>query len=169
MAIALSPSLLPWAMVPLLLAAVTLVFVTRRSERSLGGELVASAALSATALPTALGSGLASSVAVGISLIFFVASLLSTIEIRAIARREATLCSRTSAWAAFIVVLIGLATELPYLALCALPTPLALVAIAASRPRPASLRRLGWMLAASFMVTAGAVVAAARLDYMLGS
>jgi hypothetical protein len=44
------------------------------------------------------------------------------------------------------------------LALSALPTVLAVIAIATIRPEPSRLRELGWMLATASLITAAAVV-----------
>lgn len=162
-AAALAPATAPWMCVPVALGAAALAFTFRRSERSLAGELVASAALTFAALPTAIANGLSARVGVGLCAVFYAASLLSTVEVRAVARREANGRVRLLVWTLALALLLTFALVAPPFALAMLPMIVTLAAVAASRPTPKHLRRVGWALAVASLVTAGAAVSAARL------
>jgi hypothetical protein len=160
--LALAPAARPWVAVPAALAGGALLFILRRSERTLAGELVASAALTAAALPVGIASGLTPPVGVAVCAVFYATSLVSTVEVRAIARRDTNLAGRIAAWTIAATVVLLLALDAPGLAVSALPMMITVIAIAVSRPKPAHLRRLGWTLATASLVMAGAVVVAAR-------
>jgi hypothetical protein len=165
LAIALSPAARPWAAAPVAFAAATLVFILRRSERTLVGELFASASLIAAALPTAVANGLSPRVAVAACAVFYATTLLSTVEVRAIARRGTSFVARGAGWLLSGLIVFGLAIAAPYFALCALPALVTTVVLVASRPPPASLRRVGWTLATASLLTTVAIVIAARAAF----
>jgi hypothetical protein len=161
-ALVLSPTARPWVALPGVLAVIALVFILRRTERTLAGQLVASATLTAAALPTAVASGVGWRLAGAVCAVFYATSVLSTVEVRTIARRGASNLSRLGAWVVSSAALTALAIWQPRLALSALPTVLAVIAIVTIRPEPSRLRQLGWMLATASLITATTVVIALR-------
>jgi hypothetical protein len=164
LALVLAPSARAWAAAPVALAAAGLVFILRRSERTLAGELVAAAALTSAALPAAIAGGMPASEALAACGIFYATSLVSTVEVRAIARREAPSRSRIAAWSAAAGLVLLLAIRAPAFALAGVPTLLTVMAVAISRPSPSKLRRIGWALATASLLTAAGVVVAAYVS-----
>lgn len=159
----LAPATLPSMSVPVVLGATALAFTLRQRERTLGGELVASAALTFAALPTAIANGLPTRVGVGVCGVFYAFALLSTVEVRAVARRDAGQRGRRLAWALAVGLLLAFGIAAPPFALAMVPTVVTLAVVAAVHPTPKHLRRVGWALAASSLLTAGSAVVAARL------
>jgi hypothetical protein len=161
-ALALSPAARPWVAVPFALALGAGGFALMRRERTLAGELVASAALTSAALPTAVASGASWRAGLALSAVFYATTLLSTVEVRAIARQKERSIARAGAWITGVALIVVLALAYPAFALASLPTVLAVVVIAASRPKPARLRRIGWALASASLLTAVAAALALR-------
>jgi hypothetical protein len=161
-ALVLAPRARPWLMVPAVLAGLALLAILRGRERTLHGELVSAAALISTALPVAIAGDLPAHVALALCAVFGLASFLSTVEVRAIARRQANPIARAGAWGCAFAALVALHRAAPAFALSSLPVVGTVFVIAAIRPRPASLPRLGWALASASMMTTVAVVIAAR-------
>jgi hypothetical protein len=161
--VALVPKTLPWLGVAAAIAACAGVFVARRSERTLGGELAAAAALTATALPVAAASGLDSARALALCAVFYATAIASTVEVRCVARRDEGIATRLSAWAVSSSLMTALAVEAPRFALAAVPSLAVVAGIAILRPGPQRLRQIGWTLAAASLVTATGVVVALRI------
>lgn len=160
----LSPPARAWVALPVALAMATGAVVVRREERTLVGQVVASAALASAAVPVAIAGGLSFRDALASWAVFCGAFAVSTVEVRAIARREVGFASRAAAWAVACGVVVALAWQRSLLALAPLPV-IAAVAFAVVRgASPAALRRLGWLLVASMFATAAVVVVAVRVS-----
>lgn len=153
----------PWLLTPLLFGAAALVVTLRQRERSLVGQLIAVAALTSVALPCAVASGLSPAKALAIVGAFYLTSLASTVEVRAVARRGESRGARLLAWAVAACGLALLALGAPLVALATLPVFAVLLGMAALRVGPSQLRRIGWALAASSVAMAIAVAVATRL------
>lgn len=161
--LALAQNALPMVGIAAAIAAVAGIFVFWGRERSLAGELGASAALTAAALPVAAASGLDAGRAFAVSAVFYATAIVSTVEVRAVARREESATARLSAWAVCSFLVCALAVEAPRFALTVIPPLLVIVGTAVMRPRPARLRQLGWSLAAASLVSTAMIVLALRL------
>jgi len=151
------------ALLPVALAVATAALVLRHEERSLLGQTVASAALASAAVPVAVAGGLAWADALGAWAVFCAAFAVSTVEVRAIARRDAPRAARFAAWALACGVVAALGARRSLLALAPVPVIVAVGVAAARSTSPSALRRLGWMLVASTLATAAAVVLALRV------
>jgi hypothetical protein len=161
-ALALSPVSRTVVWLPVMLGLATGGMAMRHRERSLAGEAIACAALASAAVPTAVAGRLAWQDAVALWGTFCAAFLISTVEVRSVARRRASGWVRLATWTTAIAVVTGVALTRPLLALSPLPV-LVVVAYAAIRgPSATALRRLGWMLATSALLTAVAAVVALR-------
>jgi hypothetical protein len=161
-AFGLAPNALPWATIPVVLAGGATLFILRRRERTLAGELVSSSALTWAALPVAVANGMTSRMSIVICAVFSATSFLSTLEVRAVARRDTSPAARVAGWIFASSVVLVLALHAPAFALAAAPAVLTIVAIAGSHPKPTRLRQIGWTLATASLVTAAALVIAAR-------
>jgi hypothetical protein len=149
-------------MLPLGLGLACVLLALRRQERSVFGEAVACAALTSASLPVAAAGGTAWSDALALWAVFCGAFLVSTVEVRNIAHREESRVLRLVTWAAALVFFATLAATKPLLALAPLPT-LAVGAYMAMRsPSAKALRKLGWVLATSSLLTAVVAVIALR-------
>jgi hypothetical protein len=156
--LALARRALPWAAVPGALAVGALIFVLRRRQRTLPGELLAMAALTFTALPVGVANGLTPRESLATCAVFYATSLLATVEVRTVAGRDVSVVTRITAWAIAVALVLILAFEARGFALSAIPMIVVSAVIAARRPAPTKLRQLGWTLAAASVLTAAAVV-----------
>jgi len=158
-----APSTLPWALVPLSAAVVAGLFVANGRQRTLAGELTATAALTTAAIPTGIACGLRWPEAVAITGVFWASFAASTVEVRAIAGHPAPLASRAGIWIAVAAIFFVLALfQLP-LAASMLPLVLIAIGVGIAHPPASKLRRLGWSLAAASLVTGVLAVISLRV------
>lgn len=152
----------PWLAVPFVLAVVALLFTLRQRERTLGGQLWATAALTAVALPAAVASGLGPAQGLGICAVFFATSVVSTLEVRSVVRQGGDAAARLLGWATAVAGLVAIARYAPMVAIAAAPVLAVLLAVAWLRLGPKQLPRIGWALAGSSLVMALMVAFATR-------
>jgi hypothetical protein len=166
-AFALSPVSRLAILPPAAFAIAAGAIVLRRQERSLVGEVVAGVALASAAVPTAVAGGIAWRDAIALWVVFCAAFLVSTVEVRGVAHRasRASAVARLATWAVALVVVSGVGLWRPLLALAPLPVMAVVAAIVVRAPSAAALRRLGWTLATSSLLTAAAAVAALRVSH----
>jgi hypothetical protein len=148
---------------PAALAIVAAAFVIGRHERSLVGELVACAALVTAAVPTAIAGAIPGRDAFALAGVFVAAFVVSTVEVRSIANRPASPLARVACWLVAIAIAIGVAPTRPLLALAPLPIVAVVAYFALRAPSAKELRRLGWTLATSTLLTAVTAVVALRV------
>jgi hypothetical protein len=143
------------ALVPLGLAAVLAPFLATDKERTLPGEILAGAALSAGSLPVAIASGVSIATASSAWIAWTIAFAASTVAVRAVvahARTRVGWFRRAAgplalALATFALARAGLVTALA--AAGAAPMLVVAIALAVAPPPPAALRRVGWALVAA--------------------
>jgi len=155
------PSVQSALLLPAALALALAPFVLSRRERSLSGEVLAAAALSATALPVARAGGAALPVAAVVAAVWAVGYSVATVVIRSVlaaSRNDPAARLPLRALAPGMTLLVGVpmlslhplarAFALGVAPLCALSLALAL------RPPPArSIRTVGWGTIAASVVT----------------
>lgn len=158
------------ALPPLVLALVVVWFVWRKEEKSAAGEAFAAAALSGAGMPVALAGG-ATVAAAGFSwLAFTLAFVIATFGVRAVIARAKN-HGDAPRWAALAVIfstVVGLcgltATHIVPLAVPASVAPFVVFGLCLSLVpvHARHLRRVGWGLVATSMLTLAVVVAAFR-------
>ena len=168
-AFAWSPTSRPWAALSAALGAAATALAFRRQERSLFGEALASSALASAAMPAAIAGGLPWQNAVGIWGVFGASFLVSTVEVRSVAHRPPSRAARIATWGAAFAILAGVAAMRPLLALASLPILAVVAYLVVRAPSAAALRRLGWTLASSSVLTAAVVVAVLRAPHQASS
>lgn len=154
---------------PLTLGAALGAFVARDEEKTLGGEVLAAAALSSVAVPVAAESGVAIGVVLGAWIAWTASFAAATWSVRSVIAYRKTgmhwlrrVCVPVLILGAAIgAALSGLAPTAATIA--TLPMAVLAVAFAAIPPHPRSLRRVGWSLAASSVATGGILIAGAHL------
>jgi hypothetical protein len=161
-AFVLSPPARRWMALPAALAALSAAGVLARKEKTFWGQLVVCAALTSTAVPTAVCGGMNSRDAAAMAATFFAGFALSAVEVRRIARRDRSQLSRAAVWATAFGIVLGLAFYWPRLSLAVLPLLGAVAFIAFSRPAATRLRQIGWYLVTASIVTAVFIVLAVR-------
>lgn len=155
------------SLVPLALVGVLTPFVLRGAEKSTGGELVASAALSAAAVPVAVSAGLSLGAATLAWSVWVLAFSASTAGVRwVISKDRSTLDARVlpSIVVASTIGLVALASLAPGLAAAGLPMLGLSVWLVARPPARSALRRVGWTLMGASVTTAIVIVLATRLS-----
>jgi hypothetical protein len=155
------------SLVPLALVALLSPFVLRGAEKSTGGELVASAALSAAAVPVAVSAGLSLGAAALAWNVWVLAFAASTAGVRwVISKDRTTFDARVlpSIVVASTIGLVALASHAPTLAAAALPMVGLSWWLVAKPPARTALRRVGWTLMGASVTTAIVVVLATRLS-----
>jgi hypothetical protein len=153
------PALLGLAFVPLVL---------RDQEKTLGGELLAAAALTATGLPVALLGGGALSASLGAWGAWALGFGASTVAVRAtIAAHKSPRAARAGGsplgwWmlGLFTAATLGLGFALEPRVLTALPLVALSWAVMGTRPHPRHLKKLGWSIVAASLVTLACLVVA---------
>ncbi|HTJ80391.1 MAG TPA: YwiC-like family protein [Polyangiaceae bacterium] len=163
-AFTLAPAARPWMLVPAALAAAAGVLVVMRRERTLGGEIVVGAALTSAALPTAIAGSLSAHDAIGVWIVFAASFALSTAEVRVIARRDLHPAPRVAVWCLTAAAAAAVLHFRPFLAISLAPTLAVVTFMVVTRPRPASLRRLGWLLVGASLMTTASAVAMVRVS-----
>lgn len=145
------------SLIPLAFALALGGFVVRRAERSLVGELVAAAGLSAAALPVALATASSWGDALRLWGAFALGFGAATLAVRAVLPRASHAARNAGLAAPFVagaVVFVpgasGLAPALPML--------LVALAVAALRPAPKHLRTVGFSLVGASLVTLSWIV-----------
>lgn len=152
--------LAPWrawqaALIPAVwgLVLVPLFFLNR--IKTLGGEIVAAAAFSASLLPVALSGPVAVEVAAVAAGVWFAATVPAIVSVHAVKAshkgrpRGRWLLVATPTLAVLVTIAAVVAATLPapaVRALAVLPPVLAVLAIAMIRPHPRHLKRIGWTM-----------------------
>lgn len=160
----LDASARPYLALPAILGAEVLLMAWGRQERTLSGELLASLALGAWAVPVALAGGLAPVAALSLWGTFGLGFALATVAVHVVIRahkpRENRSLLRLAGLAACGfgaagAVVWAVASGLSAWRVAAL-VPSAVVAIGALvlLPSPRHLKRLGWSFAAAGLITA---------------
>ncbi len=156
---------------PVLLTAAVGGLLLRRREKTLGGEIVVSAALSSGGLAVALAGGAPLAWAVGAWVTWLLAFSAATLAVQAILARARSKGERDPGLvhaaaglalvaAAFAAVpLLGLPGAVP---VALLPTACLSIAVCLARVSPKRLRELGWAMVASSVVTMVVLVAGLR-------
>lgn len=152
--------------VPLALAAIVALLIAREQEKTAAGEMVAAAALSSAALPVALASGVAPACAWGAWGAWTLAFAAATWAVRAtIAHNKGG--SSFAGRALPLLVPAGIAALLAALGarlvVASLPVFLFALAVTGAPPHPRELRRVGWGLVASTVITATLLIVGCRL------
>jgi hypothetical protein len=155
------------SLVPLALVVVLLPFVLRGAEKSTGGELVASSALSAAAVPVAVSAGLSLGAAALAWSVWVLAFSASTAGVRwVISKDRSTIDARAlpSIVVASTIGLVALGSLAPGLAVAGLPMLGLSWWLVARPPARGALRRVGWTLMGASVTTAIVIVLATRLS-----
>lgn len=146
--------------VPFLLSLVLVAFVHARKERTLSGELVASTALAAMALPVALADGVSPERAYGALVTWVLAFAASTYVVRGIIEAEAR--SKLLLAPSLAVSLVAVAAALraaPWALFWAIVPVCAVTAGAVlAGVTPKKLRAVGWALGAATTSTAALLI-----------
>ncbi len=165
----LAPSLARASLiVPVALASIVMLFIVRRAEKTLTGEVVAATALASAALPVALASGVRPAIAMGALVAWSAAFSASTFAVRAVIAHAREAVPFALRIAGPIIVLItsvaaGRADLVPLsAALAALPMVLFALAIAVTTPPPKALPRVGWSLVGSSVLTTAFLIVIAH-------
>ena len=150
--------------VPVLLSLVLGGFVRARKERTLEGELVASAALASMALPVALADGVSPDRAYGAFAAWVLAFAATTYVVRGIIAAEARgKLLLAPALAASVVAAAAALHAVPWPLLWAMVPVCSVTAGAVlARVTPKKLRAVGWALAAASTSTAALLVLVLR-------
>jgi len=173
-ALALMSSDIRWSIVVPLVPALFLMVATMGGrEKSWYGEVAASLAFAATAVPIAMAGGASLSTAVAVAIPFVLLFVASTLAVRVVIlqvrRGGDPHAAAVTRRAAFVVAGCGAALlgwtalrdVLPASVLFAAAPGLATAAVVAAKPpSPARLRILGWTLVAVSIVTTAIVMAA---------
>ena len=154
-------------LVPLALALVTLTFALRGAERSLAGELIAGAALVSASVPVAVAGGFAPGPALLVALLWLTSFGLMTLVVRGVARVRfdagaALGLARMVLTLALLasLALLGLGLLPPWARLVLSPTGLAAAVLVLRPPSPKHMRRVGWSLIGTSLLTFAALLAA---------
>lgn len=152
------------AALPAVLGALVLLATWRKSEKTAPGEVLAAAALAGCALPVAIAAGLAPQRAASAWVVWSVGLTAATLAVRRVIGRHRgrdvpsavalVLLLAAGTGAAAILVDPGLAAAGPML--------LAATVLVFLRLHPRHLRRVGWTLVGSSVVTIGLLVWVAR-------
>lgn len=167
-----SPEVRLAALVPAALAAPVLPLVAARLEKTLAGELLVTAALSACAGPVALASGAPPAWAWGAAATWFLSFAAATFPVQAtllwartrgaVERRPLAAAGAAGIGAAALA--LGAAAVLPWpAALAVLPTAAAAVVVALMRVRPQDFTKVGWSLVAASFAALLVLLAGFRL------
>ncbi|CAN5630811.1 hypothetical protein BH09MYX1_BH09MYX1_01480 [soil metagenome] len=152
--------------VPVLLSLVLGAFVRARAERTLGGELVASAALSALALPVALADGVGTERAYGALATWVLAFAATTYVVRGIiaakARAKLLLAPLLVLSVMAIASRLAIAAALPSaswaLVWASMPIGAVTAGAVLAGVSQKKLRVVGWVLAAASASTAALLI-----------
>lgn len=163
-AIALAPTTLAAVIIVAALAAALTWMIRAKSEKTLLGETLAAAALSGSGFITALAAGAGWSFAWLTWIAWVLGFACATAGVRTVigqfkGRREK---NARLVLALGSVLVVALAWLEAYLVLVCLPIVLVAWAVALISPHPRHLKKVGWMLVASTVVTAGLIIAAAQ-------
>jgi hypothetical protein len=162
--LALPTSARPFLALPLILGAEVLLLVWSRQERTLSGEVLAALALSAWAVPVALGGGMEVAPALTLWGTYGLCFGLATLAVRTVIASHRPRAPReklrwgTGVTVAGMLLAAGawaLVSGLP-LSQVAAPWPMGLVSLGlcVGLPSPRRLHALGWSLGASGTLTA---------------
>ena len=163
---------------PALLGGTLILLAVQGLERSVFGETLAAAALSATAVPIGLSAGLDLTASLAIALIWAVTALLGTSVVRLTVSRtkaktedeERTVALKRTLLIAACVFVIAVGVVAPFgsrlglwVLAGAVPVALVVMVMAALRPTARRLRLLGWSLVAANLVSLIAVVTTLKI------
>lgn len=157
------------SIVPLALGAAVFGLINRDKEKTLGGEILAAAALASAAVPVALASGVLPSIAWGAWAAWTISFGAATWAVRVVIRMKKlgmTLTARVSpvlAATGVAVVFAWLGVFSRFAALATAPMLIFSAVLALAPPPPSALRRVGWALVGSSVLTAATLVIGARL------
>jgi hypothetical protein len=160
------------ALAPAVLAAPVFPLVAARLEKTLAGELLVAAALSACAAPVALASGAPPAWAWGAVVTWFLSFAAATLPVQATllwARTRGAQERRPLAAAGAAAIgaaSLGLAAGglLPWpAAIAVLPTAIAAVVVALIRVRPQAFTRVGWSLVGASVAALAVLLVGFRL------
>mgnify|MGYP001477224901 FL=1 len=163
---------------PVLLGGTLILLAIQGLERSVFGETLAAAALSATAVPIGLSAGLDLTASLAIALIWAVIALLGTAVVRLTVSRtkaktedeERTVALKRALLIAACVFVIAIGVAAPFgsrlglwVLAAAVPVALVVLVMAALRPTARRLRLMGWSLVAANLVSLIAVVTTLKI------
>lgn len=152
--------------VPLVLGGAAFGLLPLRRERTTAGEVLAAVALASVAMPVGVAAGLSVGTAVVIVLVWAVGLAIATATVRGILRaakeRRSVLPEAATTAAVLVLAIAALLStvgEVPvWVAPSLCPLAFASVALGAFRPRPAHVRRVGWLLVGANVATLVIVV-----------
>ncbi|WP_205525558.1 YwiC-like family protein [Pyxidicoccus trucidator] len=160
----LAPGARPYLALPGILGAEVLLMTWGRQERTLSGELLASLALGAWAVPVALAGGQAPGAALTLWGTFALGFALATMTVHVVIRAHKPGADRALLRVVGLVVAsAGLAGSLGWAlnagvsawrVVALLPIPVVALGTLALLPAPRHLKRLGWSFAAASCATA---------------
>ena len=160
------------ALAPAALALPVVPLVAARLEKTVAGELLVAAALSACAAPVALASGAPAAWGWGAAATWFLSFAAATLPVQATLLWARTKGARelrplAAAGAAAIgggALALGAVGILPWpAAIAVLPTAVAAVTVAVARVRPQQFTRVGWSLVGASVAALAVLVAGFRL------
>lgn len=147
-------------LVALAMVALSAPFVLSRNERTTAGETVLASTLASAAVPVAVAGGVSWRGALVAWALWSLHGLLATLSVRGMIfrqRKGATMHLAVAGAVAGVMVLIAaakLASHNPWLVLAMAPPGALAVAFALRPVAPAHLRRVGWGLVATSLLTA---------------
>jgi hypothetical protein len=160
------------ALAPAVLGAPVLPLVAARLEKTVAGELLVAAALSACAAPIALAAGAPAPWAWGAVITWFLSFAAATLPVQATllwartkgARERRPLAAAGAAAIGVGALAAAAAGPLPWpAALAVLPTAIAAVVVALARVRPQQFTRVGWSLVGASIAALAVLVVGFRL------
>jgi hypothetical protein len=160
------------ALAPAVLAAPVLPLVAAHLEKTIAGELLVAAALSACAAPVALASGAPPAWAWGAVATWFLSFAAATLPVQATllwartrgARERRPLAAAGAAAIGLLALALAAVGVLPWpAALAVLPTAIAAVVVALARIRPQQFTKVGWSLVGASVAALAVLLAGFRL------
>lgn len=155
---------LPFLALPLILGAEVLLMAWSHQERSTSGEVLASLALSAWAVPVAMSGGRAASEALVLWGTFALTFVLSTVAVRLLIlahkpRADRALLRCAGGGTSALVLAVAVAWSLssgasPWRVAALLPVGVLGVAVCLALPSPRKLHTVGWSMGLASLLTA---------------
>jgi hypothetical protein len=148
---------------PALLGALLVALISRKLEKTTGGELLAAAALSSFGLPVALAGGIPLESGVARWLVWVASLSAATVAVRAVIGKARApdapgISPRGFAWCLILLgaaaaALLALGTSVQAALLVLAPGGLAALTLSLLRIHPKHLRRVGWTLTGTSVAT----------------
>jgi len=156
---------------PLALACVVVAFVIAKREKTLVGEVMAAAALTAPSYPVAIAAGVAPKLATTIALLWLACFTLSVLAVRGLIATRKAHSDKTTARASAVASTLTLVAGITLVSLHRIPVamavsvaPFAIVSLWLffAPPHPKHLRAIGWGLISASVLTCAVIAVGLR-------